>query len=49
MDTYEQALGKDSHDLRLALNDYAEFAKSTRDQALAKSLRSRANSIHSYN
>jgi tetratricopeptide (TPR) repeat protein len=48
IDTYEQALGPDSNELRIALTDYAHFARSIRDQRLAKNLERRAKSIHSF-
>jgi len=46
--TYEQALGPDNAELKLALNEYAQFARSIRDRRLAKDLERRAKAIHSF-
>jgi tetratricopeptide (TPR) repeat protein len=46
--TYEQALGPDNDELKLALNEYAQFARSIRDRRLAKDLERRAKAIHSF-
>jgi tetratricopeptide (TPR) repeat protein len=48
IDMYEHALGPDNHELKIALNDYAQFARSIRDQRLAKDLERRAKAIHSF-
>jgi tetratricopeptide (TPR) repeat protein len=48
IDVYERALGPDNDELRLALTEYAQFARSIRDQRLAKNLEKRAKAIHSF-
>jgi tetratricopeptide (TPR) repeat protein len=48
IETYEQALGPDNDELKLALNEYAQFARSIRDRRLAKDLERRAKAIHSF-
>ena len=48
IDNYERALGPDNDELRAALTQYARFARSIRDQRLAKNLEKRARAIHSF-
>jgi tetratricopeptide (TPR) repeat protein len=48
IDNYERALGPDNNELRTALTQYARFARSIRDQRLARNLEKRAKAIRSF-